>query len=269
MAKSPKNVKDAVKEEEAAAEAARLAGDTPQAHPDAAIMTGFTNDPAAESDDPTDEDEDDEGEAEGQNLVEVTIGGIRYMVAPAVAASMNASPDPTRQNIDTRESEDPQEDDFTVDEAAFFSDPTTFLKKFRDEVKTEITQDLTRQYGKQKNQDDFWNEFYVENRDLSKYKDIVKVVFDNNLNTLSTKTVADASKELGNMSRSYILQIAKDFNKKGGKGENLTQTLTGSTKSAPASNNEEAEKDQTDEPTSLSDAIRRRANSRESSQRVV
>ncbi len=261
--KSPVTIKDKLQ-----AKIDAEGNEIPAVDPDLAIMTGH---PADTDDIQNDDDADDNESAE--NLEEVEIGGIRYMVAPAVASAMRtkaADPDiPVRKVEDDLIVED---DPLQVDELALFSDPDAYLKKFGEDLTNKIKKDLRKEYGQQSSQDNFWRDFYGENPELSKYKDIVKLVLNKNINTLGEMTVDKSIPELVNMSRAYILQMSKDFNK-GSSEKNGTQSLTGSSKtpSSASDNKEQDDEESSKEPSSLSAAIRQRQAKRESglSQNVV
>ena len=241
--------------------------ENPPANPDNDVMQGHPANPPADppEDGPEDQPASDEGE-----LVEHTINGIRYMLPPDVVDNLKAEA-ASRQNAPNAtdlpvQQDDPapqgveEDDDFE----SFYVDPKKYLGEFRDRIIEEVRTDLTQQYTQQRSQDAFWTGFYSENKDLQPYEDVVKLVLNKNLDSLRDMQSGQASVQLAELTRGYILSLASQFGGKDPK-PNKTQQLAGSSKDTPALKKEPSAASEDDEPTSLSDAIKLRSQKREKS----
>lgn len=132
-------------------------------------------------------------------------------------------------------------------EEMLFSNPNEAVKRIKDDLRREISGELTRSYQKDQSEKTFWTEFYKENADLKDDDDLVKAILSKNMADLGDLPVKKASERLAELTRD---RIGRYTNKTKGSGRAVAEGSTNGTRTAKT---EEPPK-----PTTLSDIIKAR-----------
>lgn len=204
-------------------------------------------------------------------LVEVSVGGSKFMVTPQMAQSINQEQS-QRQNEVSRilqeqnrkfdelkttfiaRPEQKKEEGQKVD---FWSDPDKYFEKLNsdfdrrvEEKVNAVKSELTNQYQTEQSTKQFWDSFYKSNDDLKNDDFIVKAVMARDWNELKDLKTSDAQKEIAERTRQQILGYMKPNESKG-------VQLEGS--SLPRTKKAEAKEEKV---TTISDQLRARAQAR-------
>lgn len=145
-------------------------------------------------------------------------------------------------------------------ETGLFTEPAVALKRLREEIKTEIKNEMTGQYNAAESKKEFWNGFYTANPELKDNKLIVDAVVQRDWNKLSVMPVADADKAIATAAKKEIMRLS------GGKSksdEGEQNNLEGGSAKNPPSKSRNSEESAV---TSLSDVIRNRQAARRKAQ---
>src|SRR5690606_33600140 len=84
-----------------------------------------------------------------------------------------------------------------------FSNPKEWAKKLKEEVRTEVRQELNQKDATQK----FWSDFYEKNPDLRNAERIVQSITAERWNDLKNRPVEEAAKILAQESRTAVEKI--------------------------------------------------------------
>lgn len=95
-----------------------------------------------------------------------------------------------------------------IAEEDFLTKPKEVLKGLLGKVGQNVEKRLTTQYNAQKVMDQWWNNFFDNNKDLAKHKNIVQMVFSANTAELAAMTMDKAGERLANLTRDTILQVS-------------------------------------------------------------
>lgn len=95
-----------------------------------------------------------------------------------------------------------------IAEEDFLTKPKEVLKGLLGKVGQNVEKRLTTQYNAQKVMDQWWTNFFDSNKDLSKHKNIVQMVFQANSGELASLTMDKASERLADLTRDTILQVS-------------------------------------------------------------
>lgn len=146
-----------------------------------------------------------------------------------------------KQQIDDDEGDDDGEDD-----ALMFTDPKAWKKKFAENIRKEVLNEVRTSYTADQSQRDFWKSFYSKNEDLEAYDFIVKAVLQENGEELLNMETRAASKKLAEYTREKLIEIGRKATGKKGKGNDGSSHVEGSgtARSRGQDNDEQDESDQ-------------------------
>lgn len=90
--------------------------------------------------------------------------------------------------------------------AMSLSNPKSFVSSIKDELREEYrAAEQARE-----NMKGFWEQFWTDNKELKQYEQVVKMVFDGNMQKLGPLKMDDARAQLGELARNTVLTINKD-----------------------------------------------------------
>ena len=215
--------------------------------------------------------EENRGTPETPALVTVQVGNLTVDMTTEQAAEYHAqerqyrdalqapapTPDPTPPADDSRQG-DPNFEDL------IFTDPNAAMALMRDSIKTEVREEMRTEYNQDQQQRDFWSNFYLENKELKEDDGLVKVVLQDNWNSLQNLTDKAGRDKLAELTQAKILGYV---NKHGSKSGGKVVSLEGESPAPPGSPAPSADDpvDIAPKVTSLGDAIKERRKRRHAS----
>lgn len=226
---------------------------------EAAVMSGG---PGDEGSDETFQPVDDLGNP-ADDLLSIDIGGTEYQVnkdaAEAYQVERTASdsaiqdlrgqmaraataPEPVAPVI-------PETPDYST---TLFEDPNAVIAQLKEEIRSDVVNEVTSAYNADQGQKNFWDEFYETNADLQSTDILVKGVMQANWNTLAPLPTSQAGTKLAELARREILKITKAA-KTPSRGDRST-TIEGASTPAAA----DAPANTGDQPVSLTDILKSR-----------
>jgi len=113
-----------------------------------------------------------------------------------------------------------------------FSDPPEYRRRLIESLKKE----LKEENAKAKSTDDFWDQYYIENKDLAPHRDLVKLITDSEMKNLSAMDAGEAGKIVATKARAMISKMGIGSNTKTETVGNANTTVLGSSfasKTAP------------------------------------
>jgi hypothetical protein len=149
----------------------------------------------------------------------------------------------------------PAKKDGQVDLATLmYTDPEEFIRVSREQMREELRaeQSTTRQ------QEQFWEEFYKENKDLKEYSDYVEYTFQRELPGYIKKnnTVGDSIKQLGETVKAAVLKMKGGKNEAG--GNKKTPVEGGSERNQSLENTSDVDESESTPPPSTESILNER-----------
>lgn len=133
-----------------------------------------------------------------------------------------------------------------------FTEPEVALAKLEEKIKGE----LRAEYAQEKNQAEFWNLFYTENKELKGMEVLVDAVLQKNFAKLKDKPAIEAAKELARLTKEQALKLGIKREKGDDNDDNGGDRTMIEGSSHPGTKNSTQNKSNT--VTSLSDIVKER-----------
>lgn len=214
---------------------------------------------------------------EESESLDIEIGGEKYTIPKKFAEYLNE----TQQKItadykkfnDTiaelkatktgkGEDDEGEDDDEEKIDTLIFTNPKKAVKKITESIRETVHNDISTKASQDNAKEQFWAEFYKENKDLSRSEDsgFVEHLFAKHYGSFESKTVGQVVKELGDLSRKEILKISRRFNRTDdgdNRDHSIEPILSISKKSKVGHNNHDD-----DEFDSITDIIKKRRHDR-------
>jgi hypothetical protein len=174
---------------------------------DPTIVSGFPNNGDVVNPDPEPDPEQEDienpdgGDDEGDQPDEVTELKRRLDETQAQLAALQRQPAPHMQ---PQAPQPPQDINWGE---RLFEDPQKTLQDFEKHIRQSVRQEMTQEYQKDVGQREFWGQFYRDNPDLDKYRDLVDGSLAANYANLQNLPTAQAAKRLAELTRTRILAI--------------------------------------------------------------
>jgi hypothetical protein len=166
---------------------------------------------------PLDEAENEEPAQVADDLEEVLIDGVRYMLPADVAASYRSQEERTADELASLRANPPlaepisgsviTEDESEDIETLLFTDPKRALDLHAERVKKEVSSDMRDRYQAERAREMFWEDFYGEHPELVDEKDYVDFTLNKHLDGLSNLKGKKARDELAKLVKGGILKL--------------------------------------------------------------
>lgn len=186
---------------------------------DADLMSGhpaanrpISADPPTEPAEPAEPNDNGSPESEPQD--EVSKLKARLTRQEEEMAELRRATPPTQPKSPPTATADPM-DAVNWDEE-LFKDPKAALKKYGNIIATQVRDELTTRYQRDRGTQAFWDKFYQKNPDLKDDHDLVDLTLRSNLAEIGSMTVDKAIGRVADLTRDRILRYAGGAAKKGG-----------------------------------------------------
>lgn len=171
------------------------------------ILEGFPEHGDPIDDSPDDElDQDDENDEDEDDKVPPKPPGESIEERLARLEGENAAMRATITRQPAQEPAKPKPEPEPDWDTVMYDNPGEFVKLLTKKITTQVTTDLSTKYQKDQGEKEFWNEFYVENKDLKEDKDLVQAVLQGNIAQLGDLPVSQAKKKLADLTRERIVR---------------------------------------------------------------
>lgn len=223
--------------------------------------------------------------ATSEEVVDVEVGGRKYSVPKAIAEHYTAQqndfnsrfdrieqglqalrqPAPTtkpRQQPSSQTAPDPDDEFGDIDfDTLILTDPKKAFKLVKERTKKEVAEQMRGEYTAEQSRQQFWNDFYENNKDLAKHKKLVDMVLNANFNEIGVLKAPDAAKKIAEYTRQEIVAIRGGTEPQNNRRNDRTRSEVGSNSVQRPAGGGAADADD-DGVVSLSSVLKKRAETR-------